>query len=183
MEDFQLLDNYYTGFPGIFNIYINKDKTIIYKKNKMNRNGKILINSLKKKEEIDKYKNILLNIKDNQYINKHVIKCFDVENDGSYKCEYIDGYRLDKINNEIINDKTVIDKIIIQIEKLKELLNKNHKFIGGDWALHNLIYRVSDDNIYNIDIEGFYTNLKLPGWGNINKINEFLESVLIKIKY
>jgi len=53
--------------------------------------------------------------------------------------------------------------------------------LSGDWALHNLIYSIEDDKIYNIDLEGFFScETPLPNWGNIKKINEWLDNCLKK---
>jgi len=182
-NNYTLLNNVDNGFPGKFHIYLNQDKTRVYKKIKNNAHGNQLKKYLQNTVEFNKYQNILLNINDNQYIGEYTIKCFDIESDGSHKCDYIEGYRLDKIcNGEItINDQEIINNMISKIDELMKCLNQNCKNIGGDWALHNLIYSVEENKIYNVDIEGFYTYYVLPWWANIDKINEFLTSVLEKL--
>ena len=172
--------NIYSKYPGRFFIYINKNKTIIYKKNKKNSLGNKLLRRLKDKKKYMEYKNILENTIHHPYIGKYTISGYDIELDGSYKSKYINGHRLDKINNDISD--IVLNKIAIQIQKLKNDLNKanvDYSF-GGDWALHNLIYSLENDIIYNIDLEGFFTDKVLPKWGNINKINAWLDNIILK---
>jgi hypothetical protein len=109
---------------------------------------------------------------------KYTIQGFDVEKDGSYKCRYIDGYRLDKIQEGIIiiEDEEMKSKIISQISELKNVLTKNFKNIIGDWDLHNLVYSIEEDTIYNIDLEGFYTYEVLPVWARMDRISNRLDS-------
>lgn len=169
-----------TKYNGRFDIFI--DNNIIYKKTKNNKLGNIIINQLKDINIFKKYKKIIEESYKNKYYGKYTIEGFDVEKDGSYKCKYIEGYRLDKIDKNILNiDKSILNKIKIQINKLKNDLNKFKLNLQGDWAIHNLVYNIKDDRIYNIDLEGFYSYNKLPKWGNINKINYWLNNLIIII--
>ena len=47
----------------------------------------------------------------------------------------------------------------------------------GDWALHNLIYSIEDDKIYNVDLEGFMTYDPLPKWANLEKIASWIDKL------
>ena len=69
-------------------------------------------------------------------------------------------------------------KIKIAVMKLKKSINLHSYKITGDWALHNLIYSVKYDKVFNIDIEGFFSYQKLPYWGQISHINRWLDLVI-----
>ncbi len=164
-----------------FEIYINKDKTVVYKKNNKNSLwGNQLTSSLKDNNNYQKYKNFIENTIYQSYIGKHVIKGYNVEPDGSYKSKYVDGYRLDRIDNSI--DDGTLNKIITQINKLKNVLNEanSKSTLGGDWPLHNLIYSIKDDIIYNVDLEGFFSYQNPAYENNIKHINEWLDSSITK---
>ena len=178
LKNFKLLDGQTKKVgahisSGIFDIYIHDN--VIYKKAKAE-----LIN-VRDESIFQKYKYVI----ENAYKNKHnhTIMGYDVERDGSYKCRYIKGYRLDKINDSNIN-KSCMLKIKEQILLLKNDLNANKDKLYGDWALHNLIYSINDNKIYNIDIEGFYpchlssNSGGLPHWGSITKINKWLSNLI-----
>ena len=160
-----------TKFSGRFEV--NIDKNFVHKKTKNNKWGDKLKKQIKN-EGFYKYKDII----ENSYKIKHnhTIKGFNVKNDGSYSSLYIDGYRLDKIDYDIEQD--ILLKIKKQVRILKKSLNKNKDKISGDWGLHNLIYSVRNDKIYNIDQEGFFSYQKLPKWGNLKQINSWLDKIL-----
>ena len=160
-----------------FNIYINNDNTIIYKIINNTKLGIKLKNSINNDKEFNIYKDILLNSYKKSY--NHTIPVFDIERNGSYKSKYINGYRIDKLNKNI--NKKLLKKIIKQINILKKDLHNNEKILSGDWALHNLIYSIEDDKIYNIDIEGFYTYQKIPEWISIDMFNYLLDEILNNI--
>lgn len=173
----ELLENSENGFDGRFIIYKYDENTIYKKIKKEIHSQKLLLDKIKK--NFSKYKNIIENIYKSPFFPS--IKGYDVEDDGSYKCKIIHGYRLDRIaklnlkNNEII-------KIRIAILKLKSILNKNVNKLSGDWALHNLIYSINDDKIYNVDLEGFFSYPSVPSWGNINFINKWLDDCIKNIR-
>jgi hypothetical protein len=72
-----------------------------------------------------------------------------------------------------------MNKVIQQSNILLEALqNEDEKGeLCGDWALHNLIYSISDDKIYNIDLEGFITYYPLPEWANLEKITLWIDKL------
>jgi len=185
----KLLENCETKWPGFFDIYIDGD--IIYKKLKDNNYGKSLKKNINKKEtNLIKYRDIIENSHINEYYGKHTIKGYDVENDGSYKCDYIEGYRLDKLKDNIDNVNEIIDvdiliKINEQINVLKTDLAKHKNCINGDWDVHNLIYSIHDNIIYNVDLEGFY-NAPMGKKGcmvnNISWINKKLNATYKSIE-
>ena len=154
---------------GIFDIYINYENNIIYKKIK-NKNSTIYIN-------IEKYRDIILNLYKIEIINKYILnpKQIYIETDGSYYSTFIkNSIRLFDINiNSNINNN-ILNKILNCIKTLQYDLTKYiEKYIlSGDWAIHNLLYCIDTENLYNIDLEGFYTYPFLYNNGNCN-INYF----------
>jgi hypothetical protein len=173
-----ILENSENGFNGRFIIYKYDENTIYKKIKKEIHSQKLLLDKIKK--NFSKYKNIIENIYKSPFFPS--IKGYDVEDDGSYKCKIIHGYRLDRIANLNLKNNEII-KIRIAILKLKSILNKNVNKLSGDWALHNLIYSINDDKIYNVDLEGFFSYPVVPHWGNINFINKWLDDCLKKIEY
>ena len=62
------------------------------------------------------------------------------------------------INSNSRIDDTILDNLKRSIQDMKKKLNnyvKTNK-LSGDWALHNLIYCLDTNKIYNVDLEGFY---------------------------
>ena len=157
-----------------YDIYINKNQTIVYKIINNTKLGVKLKKSIQTDNDFNIYKNILENAHKKSY--NHTIPVFDIERNGSYKSKYINGYRIDKLNKSI--NKNLLKKIIFQINILKKDLYNNEKILSGDWALHNLIYSIEDDKIYNVDIEGFYTYQKIPEWVSIDMFNYAIDDLL-----
>ena len=73
--------------------------------------------------------------------------------------------------NKIKNQCEILLNALQDAESVDELC--------GDWALHNLIYSVSDDRIYNIDLEGFMTYDPLPGWANLTEIKNWIKALIV----
>jgi|ETNmetMinimDraft_31_1059906.scaffolds.fasta_scaffold07637_4 hypothetical protein len=167
-----------TKFAGInssFDIYINDTKQIIYKKVKRKKVKRHSRFNLCKKD-FHEYKNIILDIHNQNFC---AIKGFDVEDDGSYKCKYIDGFTLYQIRKYCKKDINIIKEksnIINSLENFKsEFFKKKNR--SGDWHINNLIYSLEDKKIYNIDLEGYFTyksginNDRINVWINIIKKN------------
>ncbi len=119
-------------------------------------------------------------------MRNHIIKGFDLESNGSYKSKYINGYRLDLITMLINNypslnlpSRLELSQITQQCDVLLESLQdaESSDELCGDWALHNLIYSIEDDIIYNVDLEGFMTYDPLPEWANLEKIAKWIEEI------
>ena len=169
-----------------FNVYVKKDKTIVYKKLKQpHGNSKMFVDNLsnKLKTEFEIYKSTITN-KDNT--NFSSIKAFDVENDGSYKSEYIDGYTLYElkdmelvIDTDIKKNKLLLEKkyIIESLEKFKINFNKE-KNRAGDWHINNLMYCLKTKHIYNVDLEGFFTYKN----GHNSSIDYDINIIISKLK-
>ena len=88
---------------------------------------------------------------------------------------------MDQIENI---DYLIFKKIKIQIKTLQKNLNKYNELniLGGDWALHNLLYSIKDNIIYNVDLEGFFSYQTLTNFGNIDKINKWLNNIIDSIR-
>ena len=157
--------------PGVFKIQINNE--IINKiLNTANLTAKQISNELKDEENLKKYL-IHVNSYNLPIIGKFIEKPLNIEENGSYSMKYIKGINLMDIlkkNNPLCktagwNSKEIKLNRETGIEILKELLlleNELYRYsksysLRGDWFLHNLIYDISRNQIYNIDLEGFYT--------------------------
>ena len=159
-----------------YDFFISSDESVLYKKNNFN-NPKILeiVSGNGKKE---RYCGILDGRLIPNILRKHVCRGYDLEEDGSYKSEFIHGVRLDLIHSKAINDD-IKSKIIVQREELlsnlKYIASQNQ--LTGDWALHNLIYSYRYDCIINIDLEGFVSYDPLPPWADYMHIEQWLSSI------
>jgi hypothetical protein len=146
----------YSPYNGdsLFKIYLNKEYDVIYKKSQ---------EGIRKYINIDEYKDIIYSLKDTFIINKYIYKPENIyiEDDGSYYSIYIvNGVTLYDIlyNNKKIDNKTK-DKIIEKLGILRDDLNTyiNNYNLFGDWNPSNIMYNYDDENLYNIDYEGFGT--------------------------
>jgi hypothetical protein len=120
-------------------------------------------------------------------INNHIVRGFELEANGSYKSTYIQGYRLDLVM--MLRDEypslnlpsefelnNIIQQCDILLRGLREADADGE--LCGDWALHNLVYSIKDDVIYNVDLEGFMTYDPLPEWANLEKISQWLQALI-----
>ena len=189
-ELFNLLPSAYSKLPfikselkspignGLFEIFINTKENILYKKNKKKIN---IIN-------IENYKKIIYGIKSNPVLCAYIFEPekIYIENDGSYYSSFIkNSIRLYDINSNSRIDDTILDNLKRSIQDMKKKLNNYVKInkLSGDWALHNLIYCLDTNKIYNVDLEGFYTYPLIHDNGNcdINYCNERFDKLLNKL--
>ncbi len=131
-------------------IYANWQENILYKN--MQRKIKYIYN----------YKNIIYNLYREPILCKYIFEPEKVyiEDDGSYYTMYIQrGIRLYDITLNTKLDHLVLMSLRKSISSIKKELNDytNKKRLSGDWALHNLVYCLNTNKIYNVDLEGFYT--------------------------
>ena len=159
---------------GLFDIFINTKENILYKKIK----NTDMIN-------IDKYKQIIYGVNSNVVLGEYICEPekIYIENDGSYYSSYIkNGIRLYDVSKVLKLDYTILNNLKKSIKDMKEKLNNYVKTskLSGDWALHNLIYCLDTNKIYNIDLEGFYTYPLIHDNGNcdIKYCNERFDKLL-----
>ena len=167
-----------------YDFFISNNKKIIYKS--INSSNQEFSELLENPGKVESFSKVLKGKQFSSQINNHIVKGFDEEPNGSYKSNYIEGYRLDLVTM-IINkfpslnrpSKLELDKITNQCEILLKALQdaESKGELCGDWALHNLIYSIEDDIIYNIDLEGFMTYDPLPEWANLTEITTWLEKL------
>ena len=157
--------------PGVFNIKIN-DGIINKILNTSNLTGKKIIKDLKNPENLKNYK-IHLVSHNLPIIGKFIEKPINIKDNGNYSMKYIEGINLMDILKK--QDKKCLiagwhsKELKLDIETgqdiLKHLLYLENKLfeyskiysLRGDWFLHNLIYDTKRKQIYNIDLEGFYS--------------------------
>jgi len=137
---------------GIFDVYIDTNENILYKK----------ISEKKIIKNIENYKKIIYGIKNNPVLCEYIFEPekIYIEDDGSYYSSFIkNSIRLYDINSNSTIDETILDNLKRSIQEMKKKFNnyvKTNK-LSGDWAHHNLIYCLDTYKIYNVDLEGFYT--------------------------
>ena len=164
-----------------YNFFISSDKKTIYKS--INSSNHEFTKLLEKPGKLERFAKILKGELFCSQINNHIVKGFDLESNGSYKSEYVEGYRLDLLSI-IINkfpslnliSSSKLEKLIQQCKILIEAL-QNAELRGelcGDWALHNLVYSITYEKIFNIDLEGFMTYDPIPEWANLTKIIQWI---------
>lgn len=186
-EIFNLLPSAYSKLPfikselkspigdGVFEIFINTKENILYKKKKKEIN---IIN-------IENYKKMIYGLKNNPVLGEYIFEPekIYIEDDGSYYSSFNkNSIRLYEINSNSRIDDSILDNLKRSIQDMKKKLNnyvKTNK-LSGDWALHNLIYCLDTNKIYNIDLEGFYTYPLIHDNGNcdINYCNERFDNLL-----
>ena len=171
---------------GLFDIFINTKENILYKKIK----NTDMIN-------IDKYKQIIYGVNSNVVLGEYICEPekIYIENDGSYYSSYIkNGIRLYDVSKVLKLDYTILNNLKKSIQDMKEKLNNYVKTskLSGDWALHNLIYCLDTNKIYNIDLEGFYTYPLIHDNGNcdikycnecFDKLLDILNKIIAKYDY
>ena len=162
-----------TSRKGSGRFEVNINNNFIYKKTNNSKAG-IELQEQIKNEGFYKYKDII----ENSYKikHRHAVKGFNVKQDGSYNSIYIDGYRLDRIDNDVEHD--ILLKIKKQVRILIKDLDDNKEGLTGDWGLQNLVYSIKDDKIYNIDNEGFFTYKKIKYKNLYKRWMEGLKNIL-----
>ena len=167
-----------------YDFFISTDKRTIYKS--INSSNNELSELLEKPGKMERFSKILNGKQFTSQMKRHIVKGFDEEPNGSYKSNYIEGYRLDllyllisKYPSFNIPSKLEMNKVIQQSEVLLNALEdaKSSGELCGDWALHNLIYSIDKDIIYNIDLEGLMTYDPLPEWANLEKIVSWFDNL------
>ena len=168
-----------------YDFFISNNKNTIYKS--INSSNHEFSELLEKPGKMERFSKILSGKQFSSQINNHIVKGFDEEPNGSYKSNYIEGYRLDliivlmeKYPSLNLLSKLELEKITQQCEILLDAL-QDAELKGelcGDWALHNLIYSPNDDIIYNIDLEGFMTYDPLPEWAGFDKIRDWFNNII-----
>lgn len=173
-----MLSELKSPFVGAFDLYLDENKTTLYKKIRI---------PIQDEKEINIYKEIILSLDNKDIISKyiHSLDCVIIEEDGSYYQKYIPN----TINLYYINKDINIIYLVDIKNKLTTLINDIDKFsdsniILGDWALHNLLYDIDTKNIYNIDLEGFYTNPRIYNCeqNRVDECKKFYYNTISKIE-
>ena len=157
--------------PGVFNIKIS-DGIIKKILNTNNLTAKKIIKELKNPENLKIYK-IHLVSNNLPIIGNFIENPIDIKDNGDYSMKYIEGINLMDILKKQ-DEKCLIagwdsKELKLNFETGKDILkhllyleNKLHEYgkiysLRGDWFLHNLIYDIKKKQIYNVDLEGFYS--------------------------
>ena len=159
-----------------YNFYISDDESIIYKKN--NHSNPLIEQSLQSEVKRSFFSQLLAGNALSESLQFHVVKGFDLEADGSYKSEFIHGFRLDLLHTYDLSQEQV-NSILFACELfIDQIVNSDSEGdLTGDWALHNLVYSLKYEKIVNIDLEGFLFYDPIPQWANLKHIQSWLEEV------
>ena len=157
-----------------YNFFITYDEQTIYKKS--NGENKELNDLLKSSAHFEYFSSVIDGSIFTPLIQQYIVKGFDLEKDGSYKSEFLHGYRLDLIDTYTIHE-TQYSKIILELKSLLHVLRitDSSDSLTGDWALHNLVYSLKYEQIFNVDLEGFLRYSPLPKWAGIQQIEQWFK--------
>jgi len=162
-----------------YDFFISNDESIIYKKN--NHSNPLISEYLQDEEKSRFFSRLLAGHALDEYLQLHVVQGFDLEADGSYKSEFIHGFRLDLLHTYDLSQEQV-KSILLACELLIQRIT-NSDFQGnltGDWALHNLVYSLKYERILNIDLEGFLFYDPMPKWANCDLIVKWVQTIVQK---
>jgi hypothetical protein len=165
----------------IFDFFISHDESVIYKKyNSSSTNFSKLL------ENIEIYSNFEKILNGDFFVSQmkhHICRGFELEADGSYKMEFLHGFRLDMLETYSLN-RVIATQILEQCKILKDNLseaNAKNEFFG-DWAMHNLVYCLSHKSILNVDLEGFITYRPIPEWADFSVVESWLNETMIQLQ-
>lgn len=162
-----------------YDFYISSDEGIIFKKN--NQTNPEIMLAMMSEAKARFFSDLIKGINFKEPLSEHISKGFDLEPDGSYKSEFLHGYRLDLLDTYNLDSRERSDIS----EKCEELLTNlisaaNDGKLTGDWALHNLIYSLKYKRIVNVDLEGFLFYDPIPKWADVVQIESWLISIIQK---
>lgn len=159
-----------------YDFFISNDESVIYKKN--NLSNPHLLEQINTKEKLGNFTGIMEGNALPLELQNHISKGYDLEDNGSYKSEFLHGYRLDLLRTYVIDSMTfsmILSECDVLLEKI--ISANSSKKLTGDWALHNLVYSLKYKRIINVDLEGFLFYDPLPEWANIEIIQEWFNSI------
>ena len=153
--------------------YLKFTQTHVFKHLQCNHPvGKQLCRDLKRPGKLKRFRHVIEHSSQKQNLGKHIVSGRNLTYPGDYSSPIILGMtlsQLSKVSNITWNamDPSQIKRhqLITAIGQLQTAIRKTiqnpdlskKKFITGDWALHNLVYDEKNNNIVNVDLEGFYT--------------------------
>lgn len=164
-----------------FDFLISHDERFIYKKNNLSSSH------FQKLLEDDKTFSSFANILNGNFFStpmkNHICRGFDLEEDGSYKMKFLHGFRLDLLDTYSL-DKVEATEIREQCQILLDNLSKanDDEIFFGDWAMHNLIYCLSEKSIFNVDLEGFITYRPIPEWADFPIVASWLNDTMNQLE-
>jgi len=161
-----------------FDFFISADESVIYKKNNFS-NPKFheMVNTKEKRAIFSKILDCSV-LSDE--LKPHVCIGYDLEEDGSYKSEFIHGFRLDLLKDYSLDASAVAaikEQCTVLLSQMAVVNSKNQ--LIGDWALHNLVFSLKYKRIINIDLEGFLFYDPLPEWADYDTIEGWLSNIEI----
>lgn len=162
-----------------FDFFISDDESVIYKKN--NHSNPLIEQLLQDEEKRRFFSQLLAGHALGESLQLHVVEGFDLEPDGSYKSEFLHGFRLDLLHTYNLSQEqanSILRACEIFIERITDSNSKGN--LTGDWALHNLVYSLKYERIVNIDLEGFLFYDPIPQWANCDLIVSWVHATVQK---
>lgn len=159
-----------------YDFFIATDETVIYKKN--NLSNPHLLDLINTEKKIEKFSGILDGTALPVELQDHVCRGYDLEIDGSYKSEFLHGYRLDLLETYSIDANTfslILSECHVLLGNI--ISTNSNKTLTGDWALHNLVYSLKYKRVINVDLEGFLFYDPLPEWVDVGMIKGWFNSI------
>lgn len=162
-----------------YNFFISADESVIYKKN--NHSNPSIKEFLRDEGKRSFFSQLLSGNALGESLQLHVVKGFDLEADGSYKSEFIHGFRLDLLHTYDLSQEQV-NSILLACELFIDRITDSDSQgnLTGDWALHNLVYSLKYERIVNIDLEGFLFYDPIPEWANCDLIVSWVQATIQK---
>jgi len=162
-----------------YNFFISNDESIIYKKN--NHSNPSIEQLLQDVEKRRFFSQLLAGHALGETLQLHVVKGFDLEADGSYKSEFIHGFRLDLLHTYDLTQERVNSILLASELFINRITDSNSQGnLTGDWALHNLVYSLKYERIVNIDLEGFLFYDPIPHWADCDLIVSWVQATIQK---
>lgn len=160
-----------------YDFFISLDESTIFKKN--NLSNPKLQEALDSPSRLKHFSSILDGSAFPCDIKNHVCRGHDLEQTGSYKSEFLHGYRLDLLDNYEIG-QSLLSSIYSECRMLLSRLSRASlgEDLTGDWALHNLVYSLKYKRIINVDLEGFLFYDPLPKWANLSVIQGWFDTII-----
>jgi len=148
-----------------------------------------LIYALRNKKDFNKYKQLLFNLQEDKFMQRHFVNVLNVRRDGGYNSEFVEGYNMahlrDRLFDSEVFPQNLRKELIIAINQLIHDLRgyqAEHGQLIGDWTLHNMLYSSDRAAIINVDAEGFFTYDEPSVETNLPLVERFLKEIVKYLK-
>jgi SAM-dependent methyltransferase len=144
-----------------------------------------LIAAIRDDRRFEDYKQLLITLRADPWLAKHCVDVFRVRRDGGYSSEYVEGFNLADLRDELFDSKAMpkhfrdgLAKAIKHlIADLRGYYTQRGELIG-DWGLHNLVFSPEKASVVNVDAEGFFSFDKAKWENNLSWIEGYLSDIV-----